>query len=43
MWHVARKVVNMICERRRRIGNWSDSIEAVNMNCRKPGNLFIDF
>jgi hypothetical protein len=43
VWQVARKVVNLICERGRRTGNWSEPIEEVNMNYGKPGNLFINF
>jgi len=43
VWHVVRKVVNLICERGRRTGNWSEPIEAENMNCGKPANLFIAF
>jgi hypothetical protein len=31
-----------MCERGREIGNWSEPIEAANMNCEKPGNLFTD-
>jgi len=43
VWQVARKAANLICERGRRTGNWSEPIEAVNTNYGKPGHLFIDF
>jgi hypothetical protein len=42
MWQGARKVVNLIWEKGRRTGNWSEPIEAVNTNYGKPGKLFKD-
>jgi hypothetical protein len=43
VWQVAKKAVNLICERGKRTGNWSEPIKAVYMTYGKPGNLFIDF